>query len=155
MTTRIFIDCEWNDYKGALISMALVTETHNNFYMELPYEQTSEWVTANVIPHLTGHPAPAKMCHEGLLRYFDGIDDDILIIADWPEDIAHFCNFLITGPGKCLPVQIDRIKFELHPCHGNHKSKVPHHALYDAIANMKNYLGADDAPLSGLQYPDT
>ena len=27
-----------------------------------------------------------------------------VIVADWPEDIAQFCNLLMTGPGEMVPV---------------------------------------------------
>ena len=33
---RLFIDCEWNSYKGELLSFALVSEDGQAFYMLLP-----------------------------------------------------------------------------------------------------------------------
>ena len=29
-------------------------------------------------------------------------DDEPLIVADWPEDIAQFCNLMVTGPGDMI-----------------------------------------------------
>lgn len=55
MKTRIWIDCEWNSYKGALISFACVTDDGRNFYQEVVlHEPPHPWVAANVLPHLRG-----------------------------------------------------------------------------------------------------
>ena len=59
---------------------------------------------------------------------FLGGFDDIHIIADWPEDIAHFCAALIVGPGErintpLLMMSVVRIEGV---------SKIPHNALEDA-----------------------
>ena len=57
--------------------------------------------------------------------------DTIHIIADWPEDISHFCNALLTGPGTRL--NAPRLTMEVcRDLHGD--SKIPHNALEDARA---------------------
>jgi hypothetical protein len=57
--------------------------------------------------------------------------DTIHIIADWPEDISHFCNALLTGPGTRL--NTPRLTMEVRrDLHGD--SKIPHNALEDARA---------------------
>ena len=32
-------------------------------------------------------------------------DNEPLIVADWPEDIAQFCNLLVTGPGEMVDLR--------------------------------------------------
>lgn len=62
-------------------------------------------------------------------------DDDALIVADWPEDIAQFCNLMITGPGDM--VEIRHVTFRLVPMSNFStaaNSRVPHNALHDARA---------------------
>lgn len=58
-------------------------------------------------------------------------------IADWPEDVAHFCNFLITGPGTRIdtPPLTFEVRRDLDAV-----SKIPHNALEDARAMRLKYL---------------
>ena len=49
---NVFIDCEWNGYRGQLISMALVDEHGYEFYEVLECPNPIEWVKRNVIPVL-------------------------------------------------------------------------------------------------------
>lgn len=141
---KFFIDCEWNDYKGELLSIALVEiNTDAAWYVELQYEaKLSEWVADNVYPHLTKHPYSLRAAQQSLLHFLTAYENEehIEIIADWPEDIARFCDFLITGPGTCIQVDISKFRFTITPCRGPHSSCLPHNALHDAIANKLNYL---------------
>jgi hypothetical protein len=38
-----------------------------------------------------------------------------VIVADWPEDISHFCMLLVTGPGEIAPVGSMRFEFVASP----------------------------------------
>lgn len=125
---RLFLDCEWNDYKGSLISMALVSEDGREWYEVLPVYQPSAWVAKHVMPILNKEPlfdANAMSCSlEDFLTQFDSVH----IIADWPEDIAHFCNILVTGPGRRIrtpPLTLEVLRI----CS---ESATPHNALSDA-----------------------
>jgi hypothetical protein len=70
----------------------------------------------------------------GLARFLAG-DEDPVIVADWPEDIAHFCALLVTGPGDMAPVGSLRFEFLSSPGFSTSvNSKVPHNALHDARA---------------------
>ena len=54
--------------------------------------------------------------------------DAVHIVADWPEDIAHFCKALITGPGYRLdtpPLTMEVLRIDAG-------SELPHNALADA-----------------------
>lgn len=138
---RYFLDTEFNGFGGALISLALVPEYGDHeFYALLPLPDPVEpWVARNVIPYVqsvppglqTGPIRPAIAAHE--LAAFLAPDPGPVIVADWPDDIAHFCSLLVTGPGMIAP--IGRLRFDLLRTPGfstAENSRVPHNALHDA-----------------------
>jgi len=124
---NIFIDCEFNEFGGDLISMALVAEDGREFYEVLECPNPGEWVKLNVIPILYNLPIP-KVDFQLRLQAFLMQFDEIHIVADWPEDIKHFCESLITGPGNRLNTP--------HLTMGVYRfdatSDLPHNALEDA-----------------------
>lgn len=139
---RYFLDTEFNGFGGQLISLALVPEdSDQEFYASLPLpDDLHPWVAQHVVPYLR-HVPPA-MDHEltrdqaadHVAAYLSG-DPEPLICADWPDDIAHFCQLLLTGPGQM--VTVPRLTFELINAAGFSSaanSRVPHNALHDARA---------------------
>lgn len=128
---RIYIDTEFNGFNGRLISMALVAEDGNEFYEVLECRNPVEWVRINVIPFLEKEPVEAHIFQTKLYMFLNQYQE-IHLIADWPEDIRHFCGALITGPGDCLnhPPLTMEIRRDL----SSEDSKVPHNALHDARA---------------------
>lgn len=133
--TKLFIDCEFNEFGGDLISMALVSEDGEEFYEVLELENDEKygsWVFANVVPWLDKDSID-KQTFQDKLRSFLNQYEEVHIIADWPDDIRYFCQSVIIGPGMCmatplnLTMQIDR---EL----STETSRVPHNALADARA---------------------
>jgi hypothetical protein len=134
---RIWIDCEFNEFKGDLISLALVAEDGREWYRVLPCPQPGAWVAEHVIPILGERPVDrqsfAHALHQWLKRY-----TTVHVIADWPEDIAHFCESLIVGPGMRIdtpPLTMEiRRDLDLVP------SVVPHNALADARAIRDSHL---------------
>jgi len=60
------------------------------------------------------------------------------LVADWPEDIAHFCNALITGPGQRLdtPALTMEVRRDLDEV----PSAIPHNALAIAQAIRQSYM---------------
>ena len=137
---KLFLDTEFNGFNGKLISMALVPEdpAKQEFYKELeivePYEP---WVKENVVPHLVLNPCSRHEFQQALANYLWDIGE-CTIVADWPDDIRHFCESLITGPGMCLSL-LHNIHFELD--FGiNYESTVPHNALHDARAIRNFYV---------------
>jgi hypothetical protein len=137
---RLFLDCEWNDFKGELISMALVPEDPaiEPFYEVVEfYNAPSTWVQANVLPVLEKNEITRTEFKVKLGRYLRNIRGEVTIIADWPEDFAYFCRILVDSPLE----NIGPTKMTLVIEGGlfNAKSKTPHNALADATANRDYY----------------
>ena len=127
---KMCIDTEFNEYRGALISLALVAENG------------AEWYGVRyVMPHLGKEPQRDSQLRASLddfLRSFDSVH----IISDWPGDIAHFCHFLEYRPGDRIGP--DSMTFEVRrdlPDTAS-TSVVPHNALHDARALARGVLGA-------------
>jgi hypothetical protein len=138
--TRLFLDTEFNGFYGKLMSMALVPEnpSHPEFYVELEMlDQLDPWVRENVAPKLNSTPKNRTAFQNDLANYLWNCGECV-IIADWPDDIRHFCDSLITGPGMTINI-FNNIKFELDLTI-QYESLVPHHALYDARAIRDYYL---------------
>jgi hypothetical protein len=129
-----FLDAEYNGFGGKLISMALVPEDRNISYFYCEVEMTDildPWVRQNVVPKLVGPQNTYSDFQKQLRNYLVDLREPITIIADWPEDVQHFCEALIVGPGLRMPSS--NITFMLD--FGiRYKSNVPHNALHDAIA---------------------
>ncbi len=140
---RYFLDTEFNGLGGELISLALVPEHGDDeLYLVLPLPDVLHpWVEQHVVPFLGAIPkdfpgggtSRESMPHE-IARYLahDPVPE---IVADWPDDIAYFCQALITAPGDMADVV--GLRFELLRNPGfsvARNSKVPHNALHDARA---------------------
>jgi hypothetical protein len=127
---NIYVDCEFNEFQGALISMALVAQDGREFYEALPCDNPGPWVAEHVMPIINRHPIPENWFKHRLGQYLVQFER-VHIIADWPEDIAHFCQALITGPGMRLntPPLTMEVRRDLDAV-----SLIPHNALEDARA---------------------
>ena len=149
---RYFLDTEYNGGGGALLSLALVPDDGGEeLYLTLQTgEQIVDWVERNVTPYLDSVPDPlscprlrredAAEALENYLRH----DPERVIYADWPEDIAQFCNLMITGPGDM--VEIRDVTFRLVPMSNFStaaNSRVPHNALHDARALRDHVLSME------------
>ncbi|MFL6731627.1 MAG: hypothetical protein ACJ8EH_01230 [Sphingomicrobium sp.] len=145
---RYFLDTEYNGWGGELLSLALVPDDSEELYLTLDWSGTLEpWVEQNVLPYLDTVPeslvSPRMSRGDAarLLAHYLAGDSDPLIVADWPEDIAHFNALLVTGPG--VMAEVPPLKFELRPLAGFStaaNSKVPHNALHDARALRDHML---------------
>lgn len=134
---RIWIDTEFNGFQGELISMALVSEDNDIFYESIGCGEPCAWVHENVMPIINKDPIPKTEFWTKLEQYLNQWDS-IHIIADWPEDIAHFCQALIFGPGYAIPTP-SKMTFEVN--RGiDAESELPHNALADAIAIRDMHL---------------
>jgi len=148
---RYFLDTEYNGVGGALLSLALVPDNGDELYLtfETP-DPLVDWVERHVAPYLDSVPeqlsCPRLSRKDGahaLERYLRH-DEEPLIVADWPEDIAQFCNLMITGPGDM--VEVRHVAFRLIPLSNFStaaNSKVPHNALHDARALRDHILGME------------
>ena len=63
--------------------------------------------------------------------------EEIHLLADWPEDIAHFCKALILRPLKSIA--LSGLTISLIAPAG--ESAQPHNALADARALKEAYMG--------------
>jgi hypothetical protein len=137
-----YLDTEFNGFAGELISLALVPEYGDQeFYASLPLpDKVHTWVQNHVIPYLRhvppglDHQLTREQAAQHIALYLEG-DPDAVIVADWPEDLAHFCALLVTAPGQMA--DINGLRFELINAAGFSaaaNSRVPHNALHDARA---------------------
>ena len=148
---RYFLDTEFNGFGGALLSIALVPEDGGEFYATLSFDgDLHPWVQRHVVPHLDHVPvgmiAPRLSRRDAAieLSHYLAADPHPVMVADWPEDIAQFCNLLITGPGEMVPVP--PLGFDLVPLGGFSiaaNSAVPHNARHDARALKEHVLGLE------------
>ena len=105
---RYFLDCEFNGFDGPLIAIALVPEGEGlgDFYAVLPCHRPLRWVAEHVMP---------------------------VLVADWPEDIAHAAGLLVFKGRRMVP----HVRFDLINLPGfdtASMSAMPHNALADARA---------------------
>ena len=114
---RYFLDTEYDGWGGALISLALVAESDEELYLVLDHQPSDPWVQRHVMPFLDSVPEPlrsprlSRAAAAEALAFFLGGDPDVVIVADWPEDIAQFSMLLVTGPGTM--VALPTLRFQL------------------------------------------
>lgn len=148
---RYFLDTEYNGWGGALLSLALVPEDGDELYLTLVAEvPIVPWVERHVVPYLDmvpdqlSCPRLARRDAAHALELYLRHDRQPLIFADWPEDIAQFCQLLIVGEGKMIDLR--HLSFQLAPMSNfstAENSKVPHNALHDARALRDHVLGLE------------
>ena len=70
----------------------------------LPLPETLHpWVERNVIPYLQSIPVgfpggqTTRLSAAGEIAHYLEGDDEPVIVADWPDDIAHFCSLRSTA----------------------------------------------------------
>ena len=155
---RYFLDTEFNGFGGALLSLALVPEDGEEFYVTLDCaDPLVAWVERNVMPYLDTVPvglvSPRLSRREAAdaLSAYLAADPAPELVADWPEDLTQFCSLLMTGPGTMVPVP--PLTFRLVPLQGFSpaaNSAVPHNALHDARSLRDHFASVLDLPpLSG------
>jgi hypothetical protein len=148
---RYFLDTEYNGIGGNLLSLALVPDDGDELYLTLATDQPIvEWVEQHVTPYLDSVPEQLscprlsrKDAAHALERYLRH-DEEAVIHADWPEDVAQFCNLMITGEGDMIDLR--HLTFRLVPMSNFStaaNSKVPHNALHDARALRDHILAME------------
>ena len=138
---KLWIDTEFNEYKGALISLALVAEDGREWYGVRYCDDPGWWVNEYVMPYLVDAPQRDCDLSASLDSFLAGFES-VHIVSDWPGDIAHFCNFLEYAPGDRIGP--DTITFEVRrdlPDTAT-TSALPHNALEDARALARGAVGA-------------
>lgn len=131
----LYCDTEFNGFGGELISMALVDPiTRAFFYAEKVIKTPLHpWVQENVVSKLLGgeYVLDDKTFRQHLWEFLkdQAHDRHIVIVADWPEDLAHFANHMCSDHG-----QRPRINFTLELISSKHEQVTnPHFALSDAF----------------------
>ena len=133
---RYFLDTEFNGFGGDLIAIALVPEDTAKipFYEAIACAAPTPWVTEHVLPVLETQPLHRDVVADRFAAYL--LDDEYpVLVADWPEDIAHAARLLVTGPGRMKPVR--SLRFELVDpdiIGPGPPGQVPHNARHDAMA---------------------
>lgn len=148
---KYYLDVEFSDFRGELISLALVGEDGCELHLlthSLP--STNPWVRENVIPHLFAEGTDPTIWRTDLfgVQIAKFLSGDILpiVIADWPDDVRYFCECLITGPGEM--VDIPGIRFDIQRVDAYPTTLLgatQHNAMWDARA-LKAKLDRDSLP---------
>lgn len=143
-----FLDTEFNEFGGDLISLALVREDGGKeLYVATGCGAPGAWVAANVIPIVFCEGAIPVMVNARnigweIARFLEG-DEYPVIVADWPDDIRYFCGALITKPGEMVGIprlQFNLVRADAYPT--TLEGAVQHNALWDARALRHMLLGS-------------
>ena len=137
---RYFLDCEFNGFDGPLISIALAPEREGqgDFYAVLPCHRPLRWVADHVMPKLGATPQ-CRADVVAALAAFLATDAEPVLVADWPEDIAHAAGLLVHKGRRMVP----HVRFDLINLPGFDTattSTLPHNALADAHALRREVL---------------
>ena len=148
---KYFLDTEFNEFGGDLISLALVGEDGREFYIATDCEMPGEWVKENVIPIIKCAGAtPVYMARDFFgfaIEAFLRGDKVPTIVSDWPDDISYFCKALITAPGEMVAInwiQFQTLRVDAYPT--VLAGAIQHNALWDARALRALFIkpkGAD------------
>ena len=144
--TRYYLDTEFNEHGGKLISLALVTDRHVPLYIinDEPMNPTP-WVSANVLVSrvLRSGPVQPVVLQSAnqfgeVIRNYIGNENHPVIIADSPVDIWRFCQVLSTNDdGEWASADYPMMTFEVHnvDCYPTDlEGAIQHNALWDAMA---------------------
>jgi len=149
MALKIFLDCEFtqlNQY-STLISLALVSESEDEFYVELTdtysVEDCSDFVIQNVLPQLdhTRYGQSLAEARVSLRRFLSGFDEELEVCSDAPHwDWSFFCD-LVDADHEPWPVKVVSQPTNLTSLFNQVNAEaleqveladLPHHALLDA-----------------------
>ena len=146
---KIFLDCEFtqlNQY-SKLISLALVSESGNEYYVELTdtysVEDCRDFVIQNVLPQLdhTRYGQSLAEARVSLQSFLSGFDEELEVCSDAPHwDWSFFCD-LVDADHELWPVQVVSQPTNLTSLFNQVSAEAleqvelsdpPHHALLDA-----------------------
>lgn len=149
---RYFLDCEYNGFGGAILSLALVPEDgaeelYLTFDCAAPIEP---WVERHVMPFLDQVPDALKLPRMSrdaaahVIAMYLGNDPEPEILADWPTDIELLCGLLTFAPGRMVAIPETRFRLlTLGKFSPAENSAVAHNALHDARALRDHVLGLE------------
>ncbi|AON52329.1 MULTISPECIES: 3'-5' exoribonuclease [Herbaspirillum] len=153
---NIFIDTEFTDFVDPqLISLGMVAETGEEFYVELPYDlqRCSGFVKETVLPML-GYAPEAQVAKDDLyakiiqwLRIVRQDNAEVRVCFDYQTDWDLFVGALDSKvPAWCVGRLVANCINEALRCEYHEKNRLPeHHALNDARANRYAFREAPNA----------
>jgi hypothetical protein len=97
------------------------------------------WVIANVLPILKDCPEPpwtlSRHDAAGAIQLFLNGDDPPVIVSDWPDDLRHFCDLIVFGPGQMIGIPALRMEVARVDAYPTAlPGAVQHNAWWDALA---------------------
>lgn len=135
---RIWIDAEWDGAPERLLSLGMAAEDGRNWYWVFNSEASDTWVRQHVVPNLFKTLQSDQGLQQFLFQY-----STIRLIADWPQDIAIFCQQLIVAPGAAL--NTPPLTMEIRRDLSSELSEIRHNAMADAIAIKEMQLSLEAA----------
>lgn len=156
---KYYLDCEFNSYRGELLSMALIREDVGlSIYAILkpsPEMQVDPWVAAHVLPYMLKQPMNIPAIHTlpemlpGLIESVLKGDPNPVVISDWPDDHKYFAEAVITGPGRMINIPnltMHVARVDAYPT--KLEGAVQHNAFWDALALLvlMEKIGPQDLP---------
>ena len=142
---RYFVDCEFNGFGGPLISLAAVPEAPDAsiFYAATHCVDPQDWVAEQVLPVLGIAPQSIEAMAGAFADFLED-DPDPLLVADWPEDIAHAAQLLAQGTRRLREGPVRFALMEVSDFSTDVLSAVPHNAREDAKA-LRQFVLAREA----------
>ena len=149
---RYFLDCEYNGFGGAILSLALVPEDGGEeLYLTFDCAGPIDpWVERHVMPFLDQVPESLKLPRSSreqaayVIAMYLGNDPEPEILADWPTDIELICGLLTFAPGRMVAIPETRFRLlGLGTFSPAENSAVAHNALHDARALRDHVLGME------------
>jgi len=141
---RLFLDTEFNGFRGELISLALVPENDFPVWYEVKERENGSldtWVLMHVMPVLKKGPLRPLLFKQSFQRYISQFEKPT-IVCDWYSDAVHFCDCL-NGPTHATSLSLE---FTIEVISTNNIiSEIPHNALADAQALKKWFLNGGRA----------
>ncbi len=137
---KLFLDTEFDGFKGPLLSMGIYSPQSYDFYEVIDRPVTHPWVKQHVAPFFERDPLSADDFTEALHEYLMA-HNGCEIIADWPEDIMHLLSFCCGENGWMLNFNCTARLVTSGPL----SPTIPHNALSDAQALGHWYMKAKAA----------
>lgn len=146
---KIFLDCEFTQLNrySKLISLALVSESGEEFYVELTdcysVDDCSDFVIQNVLPQLDPlrYGQSLVKARASLRKFLDRFDEELEVCSDAPHWDWDFFRNLVCADHQPWPVQVLSQPTNLSGFFNQlnaesleqvELSDLPHHALLDA-----------------------
>lgn len=154
---KYYLDCEFFGWGGPIISLALLGEYDQELYLAFDQHELEaeariatlvderRWMLDNVLPIIDAPGAEAlrvgtsrsqlkRHWPHHIATFLGKNESDIHIVADWPEDIRHLSELLMSGPGQTLlPKQrviFEWVREDAYPT--TLPGAVQHNAMWDA-----------------------